>query len=541
MNDKAKLKLQKLQAEFPKHFAAKLDGVVRQWRALNSHFDKQEFRDMHTAVHSLCGSSSTYGYSFLSQAVRDLEIYLKQLLDYQTLNGTQQSEISRLINCIKDTLQDEKKILPADRIEAFSDKTVTNTLVLYLIEHKGKAERSLQANLKEVGYTLTFLKTLTKLQNIIKSQIPAAIIIDEYHLNDKNISELAKLKQHYQINMLCVVDNDDVQTRLKSIRTGASIFLQKPVDIFYLTNRLVHLCALSTKADYRILILEDSESLANYYALVLEEAGMRVRVITKPMQLMQELRDFSPNLLLMDLYLPECTGFDLAMIVRQEECYASLPIIFVSTENDRYKQLAILNSCGGDDFLTKPVLPQNLVAAVKSRAQRAALLTSYIVEDSLTKLLNHTYILTQLQLQIIRAEREPQTISVAMIDLDHFKQINDKYGHPIGDIILKKVAVFLSSQVRHTDFIGRYGGEEFVIIFPNTPLQNAMKLCNRILENFSATTFDANGYELHITLSIGVAEHPTHKTVDSLIAAADRALYQAKSKGRNRVESQSTN
>lgn len=403
---------------------------------------------------------------------------------------------------------------------------------------KGKFERSLQDNLKEVGYNLTFVKTLSKLKSLIKSECPAAIIIDECHLSEENIPELEKLQQTYHISMVCTVDNDDVPTRLKSIRAGASMFLQRPIDIFYLANRLIHLCSLAAKADYRVLILEDSESLANYYALVLEEAGMRVRVLTKPTQLMYELEEFNPNLLLLDLYLPECSGLDLARMVRQEERYAGLPIIFVSTENDRYKQLNILNSCGGDDFLTKPVFPQNLIAAVKSRAQRSALIVSYIVQDGLTKLLNHTYILTQLELQIARAQREPQTISVAMIDLDNFKQVNDKYGHPTGDMVLKKIANFLSSRIRHTDFIGRYGGEEFAIIFPNTSPPAAIRLCDRIRERFAVTIFEANDNAFQVTLSIGVADFPTYKSVDSLIAAADRALYRAKSNGRNRVEFQ---
>lgn len=534
MNENAKKKLKKLQADYSSHLAEKLNHINRQWEALTEYFNKPALNELHRAVHSLCGSSSSYGYVLLGQAARDLEVYLKQLLGYRVLNSTQQSEISRLLTRINDNLQTDK--INFTETPNSHERTVTNNLILYLVQHPGTFERQLRENLKEVGYTLLMYKTLKKLQASIKEQIPTAVIIDEYFLDDKNITELEKLGQEYHINLICIVEHGDVETRLKSIHAGASIFLQKPIDIYYLTNRLVHLCSLSAKADYRILILEDSESLASYYALVLEEAGMSVRVTTKPMRLLQELQDFNPNLLLMDLYLPECSGFDLAMIVRQEEQYASLPIIFISVENDRYKQLAILNNCGGDDFLTKPVLPQSLVAAVKSRAQRSAKLSSYIVEDSLTKLLNHSYILTQLQLQLIRAERQPQTISVAMIDIDHFKEINDTYGHPVGDVTLKKIAGFLPGQIRHTDFIGRYGGEEFVIIFPNTSLQTAIKLCTRLLNKFASTPFEVNSHTFHITLSIGIADYPGYQTVDSLMAAADRALYKAKSNGRNRVE-----
>ncbi len=127
-----------------------------------------------------------------------------------------------------------------------------------------------------------------------------------------------------------------------------------------------------------------------------------------------------------------------------------------------------------------------------------------------------------------------------MVDLDNFKLVNDQYRHPVGDLILKKIAGFLAGMIRHTYFIGRYGGEEFAIILPKTNLASAIKLCNRIREKFTSTNFEANGNTFHLTLSIGIADFPTYQTVDSLVAAADRALYQAKSKGRNRVETQTS-
>lgn len=536
MANKAGIKLKKLKAEFSKYLTDRLDHIPQEWQALCEHFDKASLLDFHREIHSLYGSSTTYGFSSLGQKIRDLEIYLQQLLPYATINPTQQSEISRLIERIKDTMQEEQ--IPA--LEEFSVRAISNNLIIFLVKTEGKFEQELQKNLSEVGCTLTCLTNFNKLQTILKTQIPAAIIIDESHLEDNNIIALEKINRQLHINFLCLIDHDDIQTRLKSIHAGASIFLLKPVDLYHLTNRLVHLCGVSTTTDYRILIVEDSESLANYYGLVLEEAGMSARTITNPMELIKELQEFRPNLLLMDLYLPGCTGFELAMMVRMEERYSNMPIIFVSTENDRYKQLAILNSCGGDDFLTKPVLPQSLVAAVKTRAQRSAALVSYIAQDGLTNLLNHTNILTQLDLQIIKTERDPQILTFAMIDLDNFKLVNDQYGHPIGDLVLKKIAGFLSGMVRHTDLIGRYGGEEFAVILPKTNLESAIRLCNRIREKFATTTFEAHGNTFNLTLSIGIADYPTYQTIDSLVAAADRALYQAKSNGRNRVEAQSS-
>ena len=534
MKEPTKLTLQKLHADFAARLPGRWEAIEKQWNTLNQHFDKQGLKDLHLAVHTLYGTTGSYGYPLLGRVMRDFEVYLKQLLDYREVNATHRSEISHLFLQIKETIQ--KATIPKTHARPLSKRAIENRFLLYLVEVEGQFERDLQKNLSEAGYELVLLKTFAELHVIIKKRLPAAIVIDGCHLDNDESKSLERLSYYYQITLICVVKQDDVPTRLKSIQAGVTVFLCKPVNVFHLINRLVQICRLSVNENYRILILEDSESLAAYYALILEEAGMTVRALTNPMDLMREMDDFDPRLLLLDLYLPGCTGFELAKVVRQEERYTSLPIVFVSTETDRYKQLAILNGCGGDDFLTKPVLPQNLVAAIKSRVHRSALVVSYIIQDSLTQLLNHSYSLTQLELEIARAHREHQWISVAMIDLDHFKKVNDDYGHPVGDMVLKKVAGFISGMLRHTDFIGRYGGEEFVIIFPNTSMENAVRLCNKIREKFATEPFVDNENEFFVTLSVGIANYPTYQTVDALIAAADRALYQAKLKGRNRVE-----
>ncbi len=532
MNRQVETKLAALKLVYSANLPEKIKEIIQLWSILRQSFSKETLYEFHRIIHSLAGSAGTYGYLQLSQACRDLDVYLQQLKDYPSLNAIQKSEIAHLIECIKNIKITSNEKNSAEFIKEIN---IMSKLIFYLFTRKEKFQRELHEHLKNLGYELTIFQKSKALKKAMESQWPAVIMIDEYYLKDQEVVDFLD-RRPSQIALLCLATKDSLDIRLKAMRANVSFFVQKPVEIIHLTNQLVQLCDLSIREDYRILILDDSEALASYYSLVLKEAGMNVRSITSPHALMHELQDFKPNLLLLDLYLSEYTGFDIAKVIRQEESYVSLPIIFISTENDRMKQLSILNSCGADDFLTKPVLPQNLISAVKSRAQRAALLSSYIALDSLTKLLNHTYILKQLSFEILRAQRLNQSIVMAMIDLDYFKQINDQFGHPIGDLVLKKLADLFLSRVRKTDFVGRYGGEEFSIIFPNTSPEMALKLCLELCRKIAHSSFCISGHQFNITLSIGIAHYPVFKTTQALITAADRALYKAKINGRNRVE-----
>lgn len=530
MDEKTQEMLRLLRLEYSQNLPTRVAEIRNQWNALNLKFNKKDFIEFHRLVHSLHGSAGTYGYNTISQVARDLEIYINQLIDKPELNAIQKSEISHLVEKINDLLTQPNGIYfsqPDPSLLPLAQK------LIYWIGSTKKEISELKAGLEPLGYQLNPLPNMQHFQKIAHQCIPSVIILDICDLNAEEIAFLARYKQLYKISIICIAKKNDLATRLKAIRAGVTTFLQHNVDTAYLIKLLDRLCTASAKENYRILILDDSPTLANYYALILNEAGMIARGITEPMELLQEMDEFNPDLLLIDLYMPSCTGFELAAVLRQEPRYMGIPIIFISTEDDRFKQFAILSHSGGDDFLTKPVLPQHLISAVKARAKRSSLLISYITHDNLTRVFNHSYILQQLELEILRAKRHHQTISFAMIDLDHFKTVNDEYGHPTGDLILKNLAKFLRSRFRETDFIGRYGGDEFAVIFPDTPIKNAISLCRQLRQNLAIHPFEIDHQTFHITLSIGIAAYPHFQTTNALVTAADEALYAAKSSGRN--------
>jgi diguanylate cyclase (GGDEF)-like protein len=235
----------------------------------------------------------------------------------------------------------------------------------------------------------------------------------------------------------------------------------------------------------------------------------------------------------MDVYMPGCTGIELAAVIRQQSAYLGIPIVYLSAETNLRKQLLALRL--GDDFLTKPIRPEYLISAVMSRVQRFRALRSLMLRDSLTGLLNHTAFEEYIGREIARVRRQGTPLAVALIDLDHFKTVNDTYGHPTGDRVLKSVARVLQQRLRRTDVIGRYGGEEFAVLFPNTIGRQAQRVVDEVRTTFAQVRHQSDSKEFHVTFSGGVATCPPYNEAARLTEAADQALYAAKEAGRNCV------
>ena len=326
----------------------------------------------------------------------------------------------------------------------------------------------------------------------------------------------------------------DTPTRLAAVRAGGQGFLTGTLEASSLMEKIEVLTCVAQYEPFKVLIIDDSRAQALHAERLLNGAGIVTRTLIDPIQAMTELAEFQPDLIILDMYMPGCTGTELAKVIRHNDRYVSVPIIYLSAEDDMDKQLDAMSE-GGDDFLTKPIQPRHLITTVRNRAARARHLKARMVRDSLTGLYHHTHILQLLEDCTFRARRENRPLSFAMLDLDHFKHVNDGYGHPMGDRVIKSLALFLKQRLRKTDFIGRYGGEEFAIVMPDTDQESAHKVLNQIRQRFAEIHYPAQPVDLSCSFSAGVVQ--MHGDADSLLMAsqADEALYRAKNNGRNQV------
>jgi diguanylate cyclase (GGDEF)-like protein len=412
--------------------------------------------------------------------------------------------------------------------------------LVYLVDDDVASGKWLALQIHHYGYDVRGFPTLRGAKDAIKKMQPDVVVIDMCFADEAcaGAEFIAWMRETVQedIPVIFMSGQDGIESRLEAVRAGGKAYFTKPVDVGELVDWIDTLTAPRQQSIYHILIVDDDVSTAMFHSKALNDAGMLTKQENDPMRVMETIRDFSPELILMDMYMPDCTGQELASVIRQQPAYVGIPIVFLSSETSIKVQMAAMSE-GGDDFLIKPIEPQHLVASVSARAERYRTLRSRMARDSLTGLLNHGKILEQLDFEQARAIRNRSALSFAMIDLDHFKSVNDKFGHPVGDRVLKSLSRLLKERLRKTDIVGRYGGEEFAVIMPDTTGADAVGVLDNVRKIFSQVIQHAGADDFSCTFSCGVAEYDTNgPPTQNIGKTADDTLYLAKQKGRNCVE-----
>jgi len=408
------------------------------------------------------------------------------------------------------------------------------TTLLYLEGEPHLAE-GLEPGLQAYGYRLVRAKNCKSAVDLLQRHSIDAILAD---LDGSEAPELRlealKGLRPVSIPLVALSESGDIELRLAAIRAGCDTLLAKPIDIHDLAEQLDQLCNPVQPEAYRVLIVEDSRTQAGYLRRLLEGAGMVTEVVLEPLKTLEVLATFKPDLILMDMYMPGCDGPELAALIRLGRAYLDIPIVFLSTETDTGKQLEALKH-GADDFLTKTIRPEHLISSVRIRAERTRLLRGLMRQDSLTGLLNHSTLKGRLEEEVVRVQRQQGHLCFAMVDIDHFKQVNDTHGHSIGDRVIQALAHLLNRRLRRTDIVGRYGGEEFGIILPDTPLMAAGIVLEDLRKSFGEILHHTTGGTFKVTLSCGVAAWEVGMDTAALNELADSRMYVAKRAGRDRV------
>jgi diguanylate cyclase (GGDEF)-like protein len=298
----------------------------------------------------------------------------------------------------------------------------------------------------------------------------------------------------------------------------------------------------------KILIAEDEPAFRHLLEETLTRWGYEVVVARDGNEAYQILlSENAPQLAVLDWKMPGMEGIEICRKIREDEKDFYTYIILLTSQH-RDEDLVIGMEAGADDYIIKPFKHNEL--RVRLRAGRRIIelqnellaarkiLYAKATHDSLTGLLNHEEILGILDKELARSERDGVCVSVIMVDIDHFKMVNDTYGHLAGDAVLRITAEKMHSMERSYDSIGRYGGEEFLIVLPECCLECAIAFAERLRSCISQDSMDTSEGMIAVTISLGVATscRDMKRNEHSLVRIADTALYKAKENGRNRVE-----
>lgn len=296
----------------------------------------------------------------------------------------------------------------------------------------------------------------------------------------------------------------------------------------------------------KILIVDDEKKIVEMLEIGLNAMGYDVCAAYDGETAVEMVLKEVPDIVLLDINLPKMDGFEVCRQIRAKITDNYIPIIMVTARDDLSSKIEGLDT-GADDYITKPVDIKEVMARIKSMLRIKNLqdelrfakdeLQELAVRDYLTDCYNRRYFLEILDLELKKSVRYGRNIVLLMIDIDKFKLINDTYGHPVGDKVLRKVSAVIKTGLRESDIIGRYGGEEFIVFLPNiSDITNLKSICERLRSQVEKSDINVAETKINITISIGAGNFLDNylPSIDDMISVIDKALYKAKNDGRNR-------
>ncbi len=547
LSEEVKRQLAALSDDFTQQLPTRVKELQKGLSALKETADIEGMKNFRLMVHKLAGSAATFGHENLSFEAKEFEAYLEDFIENTNApSPIDWKKIERYLEHLKTAVGDVDDLEELQAPEEIEEPLTTDQDVQELHYHKTiylfgfpiDLVVELSKQLGFYGYTVKVLPGLEELEKALETGSSQLIFVHtrQFEAAEWFPKQLSRLKKRYakELYIVFISEEDTFELRLSSVRAGGEAFYVLPLDIGQLMDKIESLVNREKENPYHVLIVDDDQEQVAYYALLLQQAGMITSVASDPMKVLSVLVESKPDLILMDIYMPGCSGTELTRLLRQHDAFITIPIIFLTFESSKERQLSAIRQ-GGDDFLTKPIRADNLISVVSLRAQRNRNLRYFMERDSLTGLLNHSNLKEQLQREIMRCSRTSLPLSFAMIDADHFKKVNDTYGHLTGDRVLKSLARILQDRLRRTDILGRYGGEEFGVILLNTDAKKAVAIMDEIRANFSRVIHHAEHQEFSVTFSCGIASFPAVRNAAKLNEASDAALYAAKESGRNRV------
>jgi len=517
----------------------RLERIGLAWnQAVDSDGDLKSLTLLHHRLSNLSATARGFRLESFGKRVETAEQTLLQWL--MSGKPVEAGELERLGPTLDSILQEGVQIA---RQKAGPGAEVVrgdfNPRLVFVVDDEPEHLRHLSDQLRLFGYQVQGFANLQTMGAALESSRPDALVVDM----NPSISDLECIGSIHRIQQrlkrpcpLVFVSNEDaIQIRFAAVQAGAEAFFTTPVRVEHLVERLDTLTARPAEVPLRALIVDDDEAVARLHQDFLVSAGMEVEVLADPVQLLERIAAFDPDLILMDVYMPEYNGVDLVRMVRQHEDFSQIPVVYLSSEKDEKRQIDAIRG-GGDDFLSKPVQPSHLISSVLHPARGYRQVREARHHDPLTGLYNHSRIRRELRLALHHRDTSGAPLSLALLAPDDLGRVNRRHGDEAGDQVLRSLAHLLHQHHSPSTPMGRLSGTGFALVLPGMTGSEAEDHLETLLQKLRDISHQENGETFQIAISAGLVSAPPFEGFQTLLQAARDALKQARENGGNRLE-----
>ncbi|MCH8537222.1 MAG: EAL domain-containing protein [Alkalimonas sp.] len=531
---------QAMQQSYRINLMQKSEQLQHRWQEYIADNNVQARTELKRISHQLTGSGAIYGYQDITDSARQLmDLLYLPFQDELTQRIKEHNAYNELLEVISKATQSHNT--PGNELQVRSSHQPSNKQKILLIEQDNSTALQLKQSMQDANFQLIHRPASADLIDTIQQEQPVAIICDISLSHDQLTANQPWLACRHLPGkhppLIFIANDDSFEARLAATRAGCSHFMHKPLDIPLLIQQLRKLLNISKNDPYRILLVDDDTDVLRFYRQALTMGGYKVYTANKAKQAFDLLYKIEPELIIIDVNMPDCNGLELGQIIRQNHELTDTPLLFMSADNHTDEKMAALN-LAGDDFIQKPIAPWRLLMTVEARVKRSRMLKQQkraVIQRP--ELVQHIDTLTalptlwQLKRDLSAKLKHQQPFCLMKIDLDQFHLINDVYGRTTGDLLLQTIAWQLAQLLKDDDRLYRESGDEFWLLCLHiNSLDLAAQFAEQMLLRLEhlSSNFDVT---IHFSASVGLClVSDSRKQIDDVLQHTNTALYEAKKK-----------
>ncbi len=472
--------------------AEQVQHIHSLWAAQREHWEPETTGELHEQLSQLAEQAEQLGASELAEAAFSAEVYLSSFVGMETpMKPEQRDHFDGLLAELavpQSSLEQQRR----------DSEPPTSSPGLCVLSPLPQAFTAIVGQLDENGFSIQPVDDPAEALQRLRQHQASALLLDVASIPRMQslIDEIALIHRDSdrRIPLIYVAENGDLETRIRAARAGGRAFFSPPFDVRQIRERLaVLLGPLGPRAPYRVLMVEDDPAQAEFTAAALSRAGMQVQTVSDPLRILDQLREFQPDLILMDLHMPEVNGIELTSVIREYHEFVNIPVVFLADEQDLDKQEEAL-SVGGDDFITRPIRPRQLIAVVEHRIRRAQMMRLGYGQGLLTQ----AQLLERTAAQLGNDPTHTQTHALLLLQLDQMHKLEGS-----GEL-LTELEEIVARELDDNDALALLDDEALGILVQRSNTDPIHDLCSRLHEAVARHTFTLCDKQPNLSLAIGM-------------------------------------